>query len=552
VGARQHLRSDPKLEDGMTPAKPSRSSLDILLLAGFCGFLFLFGLSYFGLVGADEPRYAQVAREMLARHDWISPTFEGKPWLEKPPLYYWQAMVAFRLFGVSDWAARLPSAFDATLMVVAVYLFLRRLHPGFHLDGALIVASSAGVIGFARAASTDMPLTATFAIAMLAWYAWFETRLKSYLAVSYFFLALGVLAKGPVAIVLAGLIVAGFAFARRERNLISQTLWFPGILLLAAVVLPWYVLVQIRNPNFFRIFILEHNLARFGTNLYHHPEPFWYYIPVTMIGLFPWTVFGTVACWKTGRCWLRGERDADDTFGIFLLIWLLVPVLFFSLSRSKLPGYIVPSVPAGALLVAEYVRREILATHKAGMWQISVHAVLASLILIPAMMVHYILLQQRIPWNRAAVPVAIASVCSLVIALTLRKSGLRMLRFMTLIPLVLAFGVVIRAGSPLLDISLSARPVISEIAKLKPDLLNQVDPVNAAVFEAPRETEYGLAFYLNRHISRYERHEVPSSEHVVIAPSGSQAVVQNSVPGRRVAYLGSFKAQRLDCFSVGK
>ena len=135
--------------------------MDWLLLAGFCGFLFFFGLAYFGLLGADEPRYAQVAREMLARHDWITPTLGGKPWLEKPALYYWQTMLAYSVFGVSDWAARLPSAVDATLMVVAVYLFLRRFRPGFQLDGALMAASASGVIGFARAASMDMPLAAT-------------------------------------------------------------------------------------------------------------------------------------------------------------------------------------------------------------------------------------------------------------------------------------------------------------------------------------------------------------------------------------------------------
>ena len=267
------------------------SRTDWLLLAGFCGFLFFFGLAYFGLVGADEPRYAQVAREMLARHDWITPTLGGKPWLEKPPLYYWQAMLAYSIFGVSDWAARLPSAVDATLMVVAIYLFLKRFRPGFQLDGALMTASAAGVVGFARAASTDMPLAAMFTIALLAWYAWYESESHRYLAVFYFFLALGTLAKGPVAPLLAGMIVVIFAVAKRDYRLLWRTLWVPGVLLFCAVALPWYIAVQIKNPEFFRVFILQHNLARFGTNLYHHPEPFWYYVPVVLLGLIPWTVF---------------------------------------------------------------------------------------------------------------------------------------------------------------------------------------------------------------------------------------------------------------------
>ncbi|HEX4425628.1 MAG TPA: glycosyltransferase family 39 protein, partial [Terriglobales bacterium] len=217
---------------------PSRfsNSRDWLLLAGFCGFLFFYGLASFGLLGADEPRYAQVAREMFARHDWITPTLGGKPWLEKPPLYYWQAMIAYAAFGVSDWSARLPSAVDATLMVVAIYLFLRRFCSGFELDGALITASAAGVIAFARAASTDMPLAATFTIAMLAWYAWRESGSRVQLTIFYAFLGMGVVAKGPIAPILAVAIVGIFSIATRDTRLILRTLWLPGILVFCAVV----------------------------------------------------------------------------------------------------------------------------------------------------------------------------------------------------------------------------------------------------------------------------------------------------------------------------
>src|SRR6202049_4854111 len=193
---------------------------DSLVISVFCAFFFFYGLELFGLIGADEPRYAQVAREMLERREWITPTLAGKPWLEKPPLYYWQAMLAYAIFGVSDWAARVPSAVDATLMVIAVYVFLKRLRPGFQLDGALMTASAAGVIGFARAASTDMPLAATFTIALLAWYAWYEDESYLDLATFYCFLALGMLAKGPVAPLLAGIIIVIFAAVKRDFRLI--------------------------------------------------------------------------------------------------------------------------------------------------------------------------------------------------------------------------------------------------------------------------------------------------------------------------------------------
>src|SRR5579885_492774 len=197
----------------------ARTRTDVLLLAGFCAFLFFYGLGAFGLIGADEPRYAQVAREMLDWHDWVTPTLDGRAWLEKPPLYYWQAMLVYSVIGVSDTAARIPSAIDATLIVLAIYFFFRKLRPGVQTDAALIAASSAGIVGFARAASMDIGLTSTFTIAMLAWWAWRESSSRLYLAAFFVFIALGMLAKGPVAPFLAAVVITVYALANREPNL---------------------------------------------------------------------------------------------------------------------------------------------------------------------------------------------------------------------------------------------------------------------------------------------------------------------------------------------
>src|SRR5579864_1687205 len=247
----------------------ARTRTDVLLLAGFCTFLFFYGIAQFGLIGADEPRYAQVSREMLERGDWVTPTLGGHAWLEKPPLYYWQAMLVYSVLGLSDVTARLPSAIDATLLVIVIYLFFRRLRSGVELDAALITASCAGIIGYARAASMDMALATTFSIAMLAWWAWRETNRRLHLALSYFFLALGMLAKGPVAPFLAAVILMLFAAATKEWRRVLKTFWLPGILLFCVVALPWYFAVQSHNSGFFREFILQHNLARFSSDLYH-------------------------------------------------------------------------------------------------------------------------------------------------------------------------------------------------------------------------------------------------------------------------------------------
>ncbi len=527
----------------------TRFRTDALLLVGFCGFLFFFGLAYFGLMGADEPRYAQVAREMLARHDWITPTLGGQPWMEKPPLYYWQAMLAYAVVGVSDWAARVPSALDASLMVVGIYFFLRRFRPGFEIDGALMTASAAGVIGFARAASTDMPLAATFTLALVAWYAWYESQSKTYLASAYVLVALGMLAKGPVAPFLALAVVLAFALAKGDVRLLLRTLWLPGILLFCAVALPWYIAVQVKNHDFFRIFILEHNLARFGTNLYRHKEPFWYYVPVVLIGLLPWMMFFVTALVENLRAWWAEGREmlrAEDSLNVFLIIWLAVPVIFFSIAQSKLPGYIVPALPAGTLLLAQYLRQHAGGNDQANRLVVALHSIACASLLVPALTVAYIVYQHHLSWNRATiVAFVVAAMLAVAVFLTLStRLGLGAMRFVTLVPVVLSVAAVLRLGAPALDNTLSARPIAKEIAGF------ETKPLPLAVFGVSRELEFGLAFYRNQVIARYDRDPIPNGEHLVVASHGSQVEVAKRASPRRVSYLGNFAAQGIDYYWI--
>lgn len=527
----------------------TRTRTDVLLLAACCGFLFFFGLGTFGLLGADEPRYAQVAREMFDRHDWITPTLQGKAWLEKPVLYYWQAMLAYSGAGVSDRAARLPAAFDAALLIAGIYFFLRRFRPGAEIDGALITASCAGIIGFARAAATDMPLAAMFAIALLGWYAWYESQRRIRLCIFYVFLALATLAKGPVAPFLAAAVLLIFAAVKRDWRAVLRTLWIPGISLFLAIALPWYVAVQLRNTEFFRVFILEHNLARFSQDLYHHREPFWFYIPVMMLALMPWTLWIIVAAVERVRLlWAEGKEafsSPEDSWEIFLWIWLIVPVLFFSVSQSKLPGYILPAVPAGTLLVAEYIhsRRE---ERRVAPWLAVCHGVVCGLVVFAAFTAPSVLLSRHFVWGPgmhvgaavgAAITVAIAAVL-------LSRAGLRWLRFATMIPVVVGVGALLRLASPVIDDALSARPVAQTIQAFS----QETAPV--AVFGTNRVQEYGLEFYLNRPVRRYESKQVPQEGHVLIAARDAQKWIEARVRGRKVSHLGEVPAQRLDVYWV--
>jgi 4-amino-4-deoxy-L-arabinose transferase-like glycosyltransferase len=542
-----------------------RTRTDALLLVAFCGFLFFYGLGSFGLLGADEPRYAQVGREMLERADWITPTLLGKPWLEKPVLYYWQAILAFRVAGVSDRAARLPSAFDATFLIVAIYFFLRRFRPGSELDGALIAASCAGVAGFARAAATDMPLAASFGVALLGWHGWYDSGRRVYLTAFYIFLALGTLAKGPVAPALSAVIIFIFIAARRDWAAIGRTLWIPGIFLYFAATVPWYIAVQLRNPEFFRVFILEHNLARFSQDVYHHRQPFWFYLPVFLLAMMPWTLLLILAIMRRIRLiWSEGWdknafSNASNSWILFLLVWMLVPVFFFSASQSKLPGYILPAVPAGALLVAESIRSRRNGDDGGGETDEKydgklsptfavAQGVLCGALIFLAVAAGSIAMNHHLVWATATyVAAAIAVVAALGVSVALlSRGGLRLLRSATLFAVVLSVAAVIRFAAPIIDATQSARPIAERILAFSREL------VPIALFHINRGTEYGLEFYLNRAAEKYEDGNIPAAPHVVVAAQDTQSQVAQLVPGRRVSYLTSIPAQKVDLYWVGK
>lgn len=538
----------------MKSQKPnSQTRTDLLLLAAFCGFLFFYGLGSFGLLGADEPRYAQVAREMLSRSDWVTPTLQGKAWLEKPVLYYWQAMASFRFAGgITDQAARIPAGFDAALLIVVIYLFLKRFRPGSEVDGALITASCAGMIGFAHAAATDMPLAACFSIALIGWYAWYESGRRTYLAACYIFLALGTLAKGPVAPALSAVIIFLFIAVKRDWRTILRTIWIPGIVLYLAVMLPWYVAVQLRNPEFFRVFILEHNLARFSQDLYHHRQPFWFYLPVFLLATMPWTLVLVLAVAERVRLiWAEGKEafsSPEDSWPLLLLIWMLVPVLFFSASHSKLPGYILPAVPAGALLVAEYVAVRRSDERKTSLAFAAAHGVLCGLLVFAGLSAASIAMNHHLAWESTIyISAAIAMVFALGIgAALMSRGGLSLLSRITTFTVVVCVFLVISRAAPVIDATQSARPIAESIQAFS----HEAVPV--ALFHIGRVQEYGLEFYLNRPTEKYEEGNVPVAAHVLVAAQNTQTQVAQLVPGRRVSYLTSIPAQKLDLYWVGK
>ena len=318
-------------------------------------------LGAIGFVGPDEPRYAWIARDMMESGDWVTPRLYGKPWFEKPPLLYWGAGLCFKWFGISEVAARLPSALSALLGTLALAWLALRLYGAETARWLLLLLpTTVGMIGFSHAAATDMPFSAMLTIAMVCAAVVLGLTRNEYtpilprtpwltLLLFGFFLGLAVLAKGPAAIILSGGAVFFWAlFTKRWRD--AFRLLHPvAIASFCATALPWYVLCARRNPDFFRVFIIEHNFKRFLTPEFQHIQPFWFYGPVLLVALLPWT---GVAVWTAVAGIARARRSRKLSPDIvFLFSWPAVVVLFFSVSQSKLPGYVLPAMPAIGLLL---------------------------------------------------------------------------------------------------------------------------------------------------------------------------------------------------------
>ena len=344
------------------------SATPYLLLIAIAFFTLFFRLGALPFLGSDECRYARIAEEMSGARQWVPPILEGLPWLEKPPLYYWITIPMIRWFGMSEMAARLSSVFCSLAGIALVVWLGSRLwssRAGF-LSG-LILLTGTGYCAYARSASTDMPFTASFtiAVAVLA-SAVLETEASWWrIGCAYIFLGLAVLAKGPVAWILAAGILLLFWVFDEQGGSLRRAHVFWGALLSAVVALPWFWLAFRQNGfSFVSIFFINHNFARYVTDVHHHDQPIFYFIPVLGGLFFPWSGWLPVLIPDALRGKIRNWRSWDRRT-IFLLSWALFPFLFFSLSSSKLPGYVLPCMPPIALLLSRRLQ-EILENKPAG------------------------------------------------------------------------------------------------------------------------------------------------------------------------------------------
>ncbi len=367
-------------------------------LAILAVFVYIFGLDI-PFVGPDEARYAQVAREMLERGDWITPMLGGYNWFEKPPLLYWLEIVSFKAFGISEFSARLGPAVFGLGTIASLYILGRfqrskikdqKLSIDFANCLALIAASTLGIIVFSHGASFDIIITFPITAALVSFFIFDQRTLANRkppataggsdftpLVLFYFFVGIALLAKGLIGIVFPFAIVGLFYLLSRQlpSHVFAISLFW-GTLLALAIASVWYLpMYQRHGSQFIDEFFIQHHFQRFTSNKYLHPQPFYFYLWVLPLMTLPWLPFFLTSIWKIFRH--KATETTENTENknhhlpfssspllLFSVSWLLVLLIFFSFSGSKLSGYILPAVPAAMIFTAVFVFELIQKSYK--------------------------------------------------------------------------------------------------------------------------------------------------------------------------------------------
>jgi 4-amino-4-deoxy-L-arabinose transferase-like glycosyltransferase len=325
-------------------------TLFLLALLLLCSFLFFFHLGARPLWDRDEGEHASTSKEMLLSGDWVTPKLNGENFYDKPVLHYWFVAVSFLIFGITEFAARLPAALLGLGGVLITYGLGRRMFgPTAGFLAGVILATSPEYYMLSRTVVHDISLVFFITLALLFFYRGFqeEKHRRRRFLLFYVFLGFAVLAKGPVGIVLPAVIVGLFLILTKRPGFLREMEIGWGLLIFLAVAAPWYVLVSARNADYGSYFFIKNNVMRFLSSRAQHRGPLYYYFPALFGGLFPWSCFLPLALIGAFRGLLKKGNEAR----LFLVLWVAVTFLFFSVARSKLSTYILPLFPAVSLLV---------------------------------------------------------------------------------------------------------------------------------------------------------------------------------------------------------
>ncbi|MFO1325022.1 MAG: glycosyltransferase family 39 protein [Burkholderiales bacterium] len=353
------------------------------ILVLWFGFLELRGL-YF----PDEGRYAEIPREMLASGDWVTPRLSGFPYFEKPPLQYWVTASVFAVAGEDEWTTRLWPALAGLLAVLAVMLTARRLfgkRAGWM--AAAVMASSWGFFLATQFVTLDMSLTAFMTGALCAFAIAQDGRTdapgrRRFMLLAWAACALAILTKGPVAVVLPLLAVGAYVAITRDLSLLRRLHCGAGLAVAAAIAAPWFVLAELRNPGFAEFFFIHEHLHRYTQPGHRRPGPWWYFVPIAIAFLMPWlpAIIATLARRESAT-----PVVAPPGIDVRRFAWCSAAVIFvfFSLSSSKLPAYVMPAMGAVMLAVAAPLARNFAAAVRVTAWTLVACGVAAALLALP-------------------------------------------------------------------------------------------------------------------------------------------------------------------------
>lgn len=347
--------SDPR---GQRPPVPASALRDTLLLVLALTLLFGFALGKRALWEPDEGRYAEIPREMVVSGDYVTPRLNGVKYFEKPPLFYWLQAGAIEAFGVSEWSLRLWPALFAVLGCLAVYLAGRQLydrHTG--LLAAAVLATSPLYYELGRAVTLDMAVSVMISVALLAFLIGLEQSpghgRRAYMWTFYVSAAFATLTKGLIGFVLPGLVIGAWIVLMGEWRQLKKVYLLSGAVLFLVIAAPWHVVVAWVNPEFGYFYFVHEHFLRYLTRVHGRYEPVWFFVPVLLLGLYPWTAF-LIQSVKANLpvSWAQRHERGQE---LFLLLWAAMVLAFFSLSSSKLIPYILSLLPPLALLVARYL-----------------------------------------------------------------------------------------------------------------------------------------------------------------------------------------------------
>lgn len=325
----------------------------ILLLVVIYGLIWFATLNYRHLIPSDEGRYAEIAREMLVTGDWVTPRYNGYKYFEKPPLQAWATAATFQVFGIGDWQARLWTALTGFLTILAIGFTGSRLYNArAGWLAAVVLASSPMWIISGHFNSLDMGLSAFLVAALcsllLAQHSQSKTGCRNWMWVCWIFMALATLSKGLIGAAIPAMVFIAYSISAWDWKIWTRLRLFSGTMIFLAITAPWFVLVALRNPEFLEFFFIHEHLQRFTQDAHSRTGPIYYFVPLLFIGLLPWVlqIPGSIL-----QAW--NERRREFSSGWLLVCWSVMIFAFFSVSHSKLPGYIIPIFPALALLIGK-------------------------------------------------------------------------------------------------------------------------------------------------------------------------------------------------------